>query len=291
MNEEELRAFEAVQAEKEELGIAPTPEIKEEVIEAEIETKVEEEVVDDEAKPVSNKEVEPVDPKEYKNYKQTLKEELQKDFDEKLEKIKAELAKPNPDETKSENLEEEAKALALELNFDEAKTLALLKATRGKGAEMSEEDRQALKDLREMKEEREELKQQQLVDQEWKELNVNKQFPNASEEQITQAKERMEELARSEKYLDKEMDYILYKEKDTFDKILFSPKQKTFESGRRTQEAVDSDEEFPAFRPDMTPAEFERMEKRREAIMSQAPREKMLHRTTDESGRSVERYV
>ena len=289
MTPEELQAYEATQAEMRELGIPTATEVQAVVDETEVKT---EEVID-ETKQVLAEEVEKteekIDPKEYKDFKTKLREELQKDFDEKLGKIKEEMSKSNPNENKQDNLEEEAKKLALELNFDEAKTLALLKAAR-KGESLSEEDRLALNDLREMKEEREEMKMQQLVDQEWKDLAVTKQFPNATQEQLDQAKERMAELARSEKYLDKEMDYILYKERESFEKILFSPKQRTFESGRKPVDAT-VDEEFPTFRPDMTPAEFASFEKKREAFMNQSPREKMLLRTTDDAGRSVERYI
>jgi hypothetical protein len=71
---------------------------------------------------------------------------------------------------------------------------------------------------------------------------------------------------------------------------LFSPKQKTFESGRLAPVATEEGE-FPDFRPNMTPAEFAAFEKARERATENLGRDKMLMRTTDDAGRSVEKWV
>ena len=283
--QEAQRTFDEVQKEKAELGIPSVTE-EETPVETKDETTVEPEVKD-EPKPVVVKEE--VDPKEYKDYKTKLREELQADFDQKLAKMQEEMGKPKPNETKSEDLEEDVKALAKELDFDEAKVKLIIETAR-KGLQLSAEDKQALEEFKSTKADREAKEQEAIFNEEWSTLPVKTQFPNASEEQLTAAKEKMDELAHSEKYHNVEMDYILFKEKETFDKILFSPKQKTFESGRVATPA-NQDEEFPEFRPNMTPAEFDAFEKARERATDSLGRDKMLMRTTDDAGRSVEKWV
>ena len=281
---EAQRTFDAIQKEKAELGIPSEPEEDTPVVEPEPEKGPESK---DEPKPVVVKEE--VSPKEYKDYKSRLREELQSDFDQKLEKLKSEMGKKTPDETKSEDLEDDVKALAKELDFDEAKVRRIIEVSR-KGLQLSAEDKQALEDFKSTKSEREAKEQETIFNEEWSTLPVKNQFPNASEDQIKAAKEKMDELAHSEKYHNVDMDYILFKERETFDKILFSPKMKTFESGRLTPTSTE-DAEFPEFNPNMTPAQFEKFERAREKATDNLGRDKMLLRTTDDSGRSVEKWV
>ena len=186
-------------------------------------------------------------------------------------------------------LEEDVKILAAELDFDADKVRKIIETAR-KGLILSPEDKQALEEFKSTKADREAKEQESIFNEEWTALPVKTQFPNASEEQLALAKETMDELAHSEKYHDVDMDYILFKEKETFDKILFSPKQTTFESGKFTPTATE-DAEFPEFHPNMSPAEFERFEKAREKATENLGRDKMLMRTTDDAGRSVEKWV
>ena len=116
MNEEETRLYEATQKEMAELGIPPRAEEVVETPEAEPEATPEVEP-EEETKQVPAKEV--IDPKEYKDFKATLREELQKDFDEKLLKMKEEMSKTIPSGDKTESLDEESRALAKELDFYE----------------------------------------------------------------------------------------------------------------------------------------------------------------------------
>lgn len=285
---EAQRTFDEVQKEKAELGIPSVPEETTPVVEPEAPVAEPEKKPEDVPEPVSVKD-EIIPPKEYKEIKDNLRVELQKDFDEKLEKMREEMGKKAPDEKKSDVLEDDVKALAEKLDFDPEKVRLILETAR-KGLELSEEDKQALEEFKSSKSQREEKEQETIFNDEWSTLPIKAQFPNASDEQLAKAKETMDELAHSEKYHDADMDYILFKEKETFDKILFSPKQKTFESGRPPTEVTDNNE-FPEFRSDMTPGEFEKFEKQREKATENLGREKMVMRTTDDSGRSVERLV
>jgi hypothetical protein len=278
------RTFDEVQREKAELGIPVEPEAQStDTVEPAAVAK-EETVVEPE--PVSAKEVIP--PKEYKEIKENLRAELQKDFDEKLAKIKEESEKAKPSEVKTNILEEDVQNLAKELDFDPEKVKKIIEVAR-KGLEMNAEDKQALEEFKNSKAEREAKQQEEIFNEEWNGLPVKTQFPNASEEQIAKAKETMDELAHSEKYHEMDMDYILFKEKETFDKILFSPKMHTFESGRLPP-SNDESNEWPEIKPNMTPAEIEKLEKQRERIMANEGSEKMLIRSTDEGGRITERW-
>ncbi len=155
-----------------------------------------------------------------------------------------------------------------------------------KGLALSEDDKNVIQNYREKQAE---IESNQRFDSEWSELPIKDQFPNASAEQIEKAQEKMDEFVQSEKYVDAEMDYILFKEKAAFDQILFSPKQKTFEAGRPSTE-VNADEDFPEFNPNMTPAQFEQFEKKRAKALENSPRSKVQIRTRDDLGRVVERW-
>lgn len=296
IDESEQQAIDAVQAEKAELGIVDAP------VEAETEEKkLEEEspapeVKEEEKKPeeqVPAKALTPEEGKELKQYKAELREQLQKDFDEKFEKLKAEMVNAKPEEKKE--VEDEIKALAEELKFDPEKTRKLIEVAR-KGIEtLTPEDKAALEEYKASKEQREKDAAERAAREEAEEFNTEwatvlpefkKQFPNASEEQIAAAKQKMDELAHTEKYAETDLDYVMFKERETFGKILFSPKQKTFESPRVAPSEDDS-AEFPTFRPDMTPAEFEAFEKRRAQYDDH--QEPLTIRTRDERGRVVER--
>lgn len=280
LDAEAQKTFDDIQKQKDELGIPREPEEK-----SPVEEPVDDTDPKDEPKQVSVKE-EPVDPKEYKDYKTKLREELQSDFDQKLEKLKEEMSKTAPNETKTDDLEEEVAKLAKDLDFDPDKIKKIIEVAR-KGMELSAEDKLTLQNIKEQKEVQE---QEKIFNEEWQTLPLKEQFPNASKEQLDKAKETMDELAHSEKYHDMDMDYILFKEKDKFSEILFSPKQKTFESGKLVPTSEENDE-FPEFNPNMTPAQFEAFEKKRNKASENMGKEKVLVRTTDDSGRSVERFV
>lgn len=92
---------------------------------------------------------------------------------------------------------------------------------------------------------------------------ILKSYPNATYAQLEQAKEAMDILSHHEdKYLDKEFDYIAFREKSVFDEIFQSPVKKGFES--RSQNA-DNFHEAPKGKLDienMTPEQVMEYEKR-----------------------------
>lgn len=296
-------AFDQVQKEKEELGIPKDtlpPEEREPISKTETEEKPpvakiseeEEENEDTEDDPEMEHKPKQVSIREHKNLKKALRGEIE-DLKEQLRVAKEKPETP-AQERKIYNLEERSKKLAESLNFDPEKTKMILQEAKDAALEemegresLSKEDKEALASLRAEKEERE---QQNIFNGEWSAVvkGLKEQFPNASDEQISKAKDKMDELAHSEKYHEADLDYVFFKEKENFSKILFSPKQKTFESSRpRVQ---DDDSELPPFDPNFTPSQFEAWNKRRDALVSESPRDKVRITTRDDSGHLVERY-
>lgn len=106
---------------------------------------------------------------------------------------------------------------------------------------------------------------------EWEEFlpDLQKQFPNASKEQLQAAANLMDDLSHTEKYgwTDKHapytLDYILFKEQEAFKKVLFRPKVKTFEAGGS---GADDYDDMPQAKvldtkyEDMTPDTVRKME-------------------------------
>lgn len=298
MPDSEQAAFDAVQAEKDELGIpketveTPEPEAPVVTPAAEEPTEVAPKTEEEPQNPDEPSNRAPTS-KDFKEYKRTLKEELQADFDKKLEEMKAEFGKKTPDEVATENLEDDVKALADKLELDPEKTKAIIDIAR-KGLEpLSPEDKAALADYKKDKEARQQeladREQEEIFRNEWEALlpSLKQKFPNATDAQIKAARDKMDELSHTEKYNLTDLDYVLYKEAETIGKVLFSPKQATFESARPV--TIDDTEEFPEFRSNMSPAEFARFEKGREKAMETMGNEEVLITTRDDRGNIVER--
>ncbi len=308
MNEEE-KAIQQTQNELRELGLEPTV-VEEEKTETQEETKSDDQQVSksDEKEEVESKDDDVKDESDedepskfdFKHYKRELKEKLQADFDQKFEKLKEEMSKAIPNKETTNDLEADIKSLAEELNFDEEKTRKIVQTAR-KGLELSAEDKALLAEYKEskpllekMKQAEFEREQEHIFNTEFEQVlpELQRQFPNASKEQIALVKKELDELAHSEKYHETELDYIAYKERDRLSKILFSPKMKTFES---TDPSITTEAE--EFTPkshdqivDMTPAQFAAYEKRMEKMMNDSPKEKLRITTRNDRGHIVERY-
>lgn len=296
MDKSEQEAYEAVQAEKAALGITDT--LEQEVTEpveptsTEPEPTVAPEVT--EPKPDEVSEREPA-PRDFKTYKAELRAEMQADYDSKVEKLREEFSKAKPNETKTENLEDEIKALATELEFDEAKVRRIVEVSR-KGIEtLSAEDKALLAEYKTDKvarqAEAEEKEQDAIFTQEWNQTlpSIKSQYPNATEAQIIAAKDKLDELAHSEKYHMTDMDYVLFKEKEAIGKILFSPKQATFESARPSAVQTET-EEWPEISANMTPNQLNAAIKQRERITEGLGSEKVRITTRDDRGHMIERW-
>lgn len=76
---------------------------------------------------------------------------------------------------------------------------------------------------------------QQKVDKEWDDFipTVEESYSGANRQQIKEAHKLMSKLAQSKSYVDKDMDFILWKEKESFEEIFGSPKKKSMMSSKR----------------------------------------------------------
>lgn len=95
------------------------------------------------------------------------------------------------------------------------------------GVQISQEDLDAIKGIRQTKAQQEALVQ---FTGEWNkfEPSLKVDFPHVSNEELTVVKEFVDKLAHSPKYHDKEVDYIYFKEKATLEKLI-SPKRQSYE--------------------------------------------------------------
>lgn len=291
-----LATRESIEREKADLGVPSDPEIepKEETPEAPIivEEVVPEKEDEPEAEPEEVEAKLPLTPEEgkaLKQYKAELKSELEADFNKKIEDMRTEFGKAKPNEEKAETLEDDVKELAKKLNFDEDKTRAIIEVARkGMGTTLSAEDKAILDTFKASSLENE---QRQIFQTEWNGVlpSLKEQFPNATDEQLSKAQAKMDELSHNEDYHDKDMDYIIFKEKTEFDKLLFSPKQKTFESRNGVAPVQDEVADLEEFNPTWSPAQVEIWEKKRQNIMDSNGHEPLHIITSDDRGRTVER--
>lgn len=285
--DEEQAAYDAVQAEKAELGLPPTP------VEEPVEPAPAVEPVVEPKPEVAKTEEQPFDHQEYKDYKKTLREELQADFDKKLEDLKVEMAKSTPDETTITNLEDDIKKLAEETELDPDKVRKIIEVSR-KGLEtLTPDDKKLLEEYKQDKvrfaEESAEREQQEIDRVEWETIlpTLKKDFPNASDEQLAKAREQLIDLAHNDTYHETDIDYVYFKEREALGKTLFSPRAASFESARPV--AFESNTDFPDFSPNMTPEQFDSFEKRRSALLEGNDPVKVRITSRDDSGRVYER--
>ncbi len=104
-------------------------------------------------------------------------------------------------------------------------------------------------------------------DKEWSEFlpDLRKEFPNATADQLAEAREAMDIIAHStkNKLYRMPLDYVFYKTKDEFKDILFSPKQRTFERGRTSMTTHEGKEKGKVEIPELgnqTPDSMEALE-------------------------------
>lgn len=101
--------------------------------------------------------------------------------------------------------------------------------------------------LENTKKEKQILADSENFNSEWEEFvpELKKQYPNASDSMLKEAKAKLDDFAHSKEHHTHELDYILYKEKNTFDNLLkIAPKGKSGEKGRQiTREEYNEDDD------------------------------------------------
>lgn len=187
-------------------------------------------------------------------------------YDEKLAEAIAEYKKGNPLAPNTSDIEADIKATAAELGVDEEQVRKIVMLAR-KGHEdkikeletnLSEKDKKE----KELQDEKEAADQEKIFNTEWKELApaIKEKFPNASPEQLAKAEELMDEFAFTDKYHSVDLDYILHKEAPAFEKVLFSPKVKGFESSSTPEADLENEDADPFSKP-FDPKSYKDVEK------------------------------
>lgn len=227
---------------------------------------------------------------EYKEKKSELKSEreLRLQMEEKNRELEARLAqfgKENPEETKAE-ITEDIEAFAVKIGAD-AETLKEMKRLFLKGVTPEKAvDDETLKALEEFREWKQVQKQQDDVKAFEEEFNsvlpqLRTEYPNATDTEIKSIKQKLDELAHTKDFHDKELEYVLYKNKDTI-ATLVSPKKR----GIETRQPVDMGTQDFEFDPNadvtkLSPKQQEMWMKEYEKMSSSD------ELTTDREGRRI----
>jgi len=178
--------------------------------------------------------------------------------------VKADQKDELPDDVKKAAME-----LAEETGLDETGVEKLLRKAKELSAknELPKEVMEKLNELDRIKKERDEKQAEESFNQEWDSFlpNLKKQYPNATDSMLKEARGKMDELAHSKEHHTHEMDYILFKEAKTFETLLkVAPKNKSGEDNKQVyvnRQDVD-DEETMVDIEDMTPEIMKQREQR-----------------------------
>lgn len=131
--------------------------------------------------------------------------------------------------------------------------------------------------------------QKEIFDNEWDEIlpKIEERYPHASASQVREAQKFMDELAhQSPQLADYDLEDIFDSPKyaQQFKDILFSPKKKTFESGRNAERGTLEEEvDFDNFTPD-SPAKAQKM---KEALYRATGGEEVIMKTARGESKTI----
>lgn len=172
----------------------------------------------------------------------------------------------DPPPAEQDDIDTEAAALRSELGLEEGALLdtSALNAILRRGMEMAGKHTKLPKDVEEklalvdqLKEEREKRDAEAAFEAEWqaaaKELKKN--YPNATDAMLAEARSELDKLAHSKRHNEHDLDYIVFKNKQTFDTLLnVAGKGSSTEPGKAVSNAAD-----PAAADDESLADFENL--------------------------------
>jgi len=202
------------------------------------------------------------------------RKELEDTLSEKVaEGVKAALAslvKADQKDELPDDVKKAAMELAEETGLDESGVEKLLRKAKELSAknELPKEVMEKLSELDKIKKERDDKQAEESFNQEWDSFlpNLKKQYPNATDSMLKEARDKMDELAHSKTHHTHEMDYILFKEAKTFETLLkVAPKSKSGEDNKQVyvnRSNVEEDEETMVDIEDMTPEIMKQREQR-----------------------------
>lgn len=189
--------------------------------------------------------------KKFKKFKERSREE-KAEYERQISELKSALEEKQGAETEEEVVEaEEAIAsVAKELNLDETALKRISDAIITDAQRKLGIDPETLKAAQESQRAQEEVK---YFNSEWENIEpgLMKEYGNVEPKQLEKAKAKMYEISHTKEFHDKDLDYVLFKNRETFKEMLYSPKKKSLESGSLRDE-VDVEE----FNPD---ADFSKM--------------------------------
>lgn len=178
---------------------------------------------------------------------------------------------PKPDEIEAAAKELEGE-LGMETGLDSTALSKVLRkavtmAEKKLGNKLPKDVLDKLKDLDDLKKQSQDAKESQHFNEEWSEVEpkLRAKFPNATDAMIGEAREKMDELSHSEGWHKYDLDYILYKNKKTFNTILKAAKSNRSGESGHTIYAPQSDEstaENDLDPTEMTPETVKQMEDR-----------------------------
>ena len=129
-----------------------------------------------------------------------------------------------------------------------------------KGQKIPKELKDKLPLLEEIEKGKRELEEDTHFTEEWNDVlpSLKKQYPNATEEMLEEAKDVMDELSHTKKHHKHDMDYILFKNPKKFKDILkVAPGNKGGEAGKqigtKTEDDYDGEDETLVDMEDLTP--------------------------------------
>lgn len=197
--------------------------------------------------------------------KYNSEKEARKALETKLSKY--ETAVEEDDEEEVEEASEDVKELATKLGVEEKDIAVILDAAEKRA------ERKMNSKLAPIQEKERLAVEEKGFSNEWnaKALpELKKAYPKASNDALRKAQVKMKELAYSNDHIKHDMDYILFKEKKVFEKLLSSaPKKKGMESGiRDVRHDRDSDDE-PGSKP-LGPNPSPKEIRQREAYLDKA---------------------
>lgn len=175
--------------------------------------------------------------------RENIKKGLEEKYEAKLKDLETELETFRKKEEKKdapisdEEYKAEVAKIAKELNLTEDELEKMTAPVRKVFEAKMKDFETKMQDFDTIKKERDETK---LIEEQSEQFNsefkedalplIKEKYPNATPEMIEKAKGELEELAFSEKYSNATLDHIFLKESKNFEKVLFSPKVKGFES-------------------------------------------------------------
>lgn len=240
--EEEKLAAEYTDAGIELLPTAPVtePEVKEPETEEKPVTPVEEPKTEEPTEPLKT---EPdAKPKRsiYVDLKETRKEvkterELREQAERERDELKAKLDAVATATTQSErnNAVDDLEAFAKEIDADPA-ALKKMQQVFLKGLPQATVDTEVLERFKEWEKNNSQAIEAQSFEKEFQSTlpTIKTMFPDATADEVNLIREKLDELAHTDQFYDKELDYVIYKNQDSI-KSLISPKKRGIESKGR----------------------------------------------------------